>query len=295
MTQALTVEPQSITEFLATPAVQDNIKTVLGDRKEQFVTSVVSLVNNNDKLQEVDRKSLFSACLIAASLDLPINQNLGFAYIIPYKQKDGTQVAQFQMGYKGFIQLAMRSGQFKTINVTDVRDGEIVGHNRLTGSIQFDWKQDDRDTAPIVGYVAYMELINGFSKSLYMTKKELNQHGLKYSQTMKKGYGLWKDEFDVMAKKTVLKLLLSKYAPMTTEMEKAQLADQSVIQDGDFKYIDNQPIDANAIGREKEQARVMQHILESDTIDELEKVKEHLDGDTLVEAYNKKLDSFLAE
>lgn len=295
MTQALTVEPQSITEFLATPAVQENIKTVLGDRKEQFVTSVVSLVNNNDKLQEVDRKSLFSACLIAASLDLPINQNLGFAYIIPYKQKDGTQVAQFQMGYKGFIQLAMRSGQFKTINVTDVRDGEIVGHNRLTGSIQFDWKQDDRDTALIVGYVAYMELINGFSKSLYMTKKELNQHGLKYSKTMKKGYGLWKDEFDVMAKKTVLKLLLSKYAPMTTEMEKAQLADQSVIQDGDFKYIDNQPIDANAIGREKEQARVMQHILESDTIDELEKVKDHLDGDTLVEAYNKKLDSFLAE
>jgi len=284
------VKQPTITEFLSSPAVQENIKAVLGDKKEQFITSVASLVNSNEKLQAVDRKSLFSACLIAASLDLPINQNLGFAYIIPYKD-----MAQFQMGYKGFIQLAMRSGQFKTINVTDVMEGEIVSNNRLTGEIQFNWIQEGREKAKPVGYVAYMELINGFNKSLYMTTKELNQHGLKYSQSMKKGYGLWKEEFDVMAKKTVLKLLLSKYAPMTTEMEKAQLADQAVITDGDYKYMDNQPIDASEVGREKEQQRVMKHILEAKNMDELEKVADHLDGETLLKAYNTKLDSFLAE
>lgn len=289
MTTAITKQP-TITEFLSSPAVQDNIKAVLGDKKEQFITSVASLVNSNEKLQTVDRKSLFSACLIAASLDLPINQNLGFAYIIPYKD-----MAQFQMGYKGFIQLAMRSGQFRTINVTEVKDGEIISNNRLTGEIQFNWLQEDRETAETVGFVAYMELVNGFSKSLYMTTKELNQHGLKYSQTMKKGYGLWKEEFDVMAKKTVLKLLLSKYAPMTTEMEKAQLADQAVIQGNDYKYLDNQPVDAREIGREKEQTRVMTAILEAETLEDLEKMKDYLDGEQLLKAYNTKLDSFLVE
>jgi recombination protein RecT len=289
----LAVKQQSIAEFLNSPAVQQNIESVLGSRKDQFITSITSLVNSNESLQVADRRSLFNACLTAASLDLPINQNLGFAYIIPYKQKDGTQVAQFQMGYKGFIQLSMRSGQFRTINVTDVREGEIVSNDRLTGEIRFNWIQEERETTKIVGYVAYMELINGFTKSLYMTQKELNAHGVRYSKSMKKGYGLWKDDFDAMAKKTVIKLLLSKYAPMNTQMQRAQLADQAVIGDDDYHYVDNKPIDATEVGTEKERARVLKHIKEAKSLDELEKVVDHLDGDELLKAYNTKLDSFL--
>jgi recombination protein RecT len=140
-----------------------------------------------------------------------------------------------------------------------------------------------------------MELINGFTKSLYMTQKELNAHGVRYSKSMKKGYGLWKDDFDAMAKKTVIKLLLSKYAPMNTQMQRAQLADQAVIGDDDYHYVDNKPIDATEVGTEKERARVLKHIKEAKSLDELEKVADHLDGDELLKAYNLKLDSFLVE
>jgi len=260
----ITTKQQSIAEFLSSPVIQKNIESVVGERKQQFITSVASLVNSNEALQRVDRKSLFAACLVAASLDLPINPNLGFAYIIPYKDQ-----AQFQMGYKGFIQLAMRSGQFQTLNVTDVREGEIAANNRLSGEIEFVWS-DDRDNLAVIGYVAYMRLTNGFEKSLYMTTKELTQHGMKFSASMKKGYGLWKDDFDSMAKKTVVKMLLSKYAPMTTQMQTAALADQAVIEGEKYKYLDNEAIRPEEVAEEKEQARILNHIATSTNLDDLE-------------------------
>lgn len=227
------MEQKSITQYVAHEAVQANIQQVLKDKTPQFIASVSSLVSSNEGLKKCDNGSILRACLVAASLDLPINQNLGFAYVIPYGNE-----AQFQMGYKGFIQLAMRSGQFKTINVTEVKEGEIAENNLLTGEIKFDWLPD-REKLKTIGYVSYMKLINGFEKILYMTNEQLNSHGKKYSQTYKKGFGKWKDEFDSMAKKTVVKLLLSKYAPMTVDMQKAQLADQAVIKDDTFQYIDN--------------------------------------------------------
>lgn len=231
------MENTSIITYLNQETVLENIRNTVGDRTPQFITSVASLVNSNPKLLECDRKSLLSACLVATALDLPINQNLGFAYIIPYVGK-----AQFQLGYKGFIQLAQRSGQFKTINATDVREGELVSINRLTGEIEFDWK-DDRSGLQTIGYVAYMELLNGFSKSLYMTLDELKRHATKYSKSYVSGNGtnLWKDDFDVMAKKTVVKLLLSRYAPMSTQMQTAQIADQAVIENDAYDYVDNYP------------------------------------------------------
>lgn len=175
-------------------------------------------------------------------MNLPINPNLGFAYIIPYKNnKSGGYEAQFQMGYKGFIQLAQRSGQFKRINATDVREGELLGVNRLSGELNIEWVEDEkeRNAKPVVGYIGYFKLLNGFEKELYMTVEELQSHGKKYSQSFKRGYGLWADEFDTMAKKTVLKLLISKYGALTTNLQEAILADQSAVGEDGYNYIDN--------------------------------------------------------
>ena len=145
----------TITQYVNQDSVANNIQQVLKDRTPQFITSIVSLVNSNEKLKACDKKSVLGACLVAASLDLPINQNLGFAFIIPYKDQ-----AQFQMGYKGYIQLAMRSGQFKTINVTDVKEGEIKGNNRLSGEIEFEWiAESEREKVKTVGFVAYIKFI----------------------------------------------------------------------------------------------------------------------------------------
>ncbi len=269
-------------DLLQSEYVLRRFHDVLGNRAQGFITSVLSIVSNNELLAEADPKSIINAAMIAATLDLPINQNLGFAYIIPYKdKKTGKTLAQFQLGYKAFIQLSQRSGQFSTINVSDVREGEIASIDRLTGEIQFTWSNGDRDNLPIIGYVAYMRLINGFSKSLYMTVQQLKNHGLRYSQTAKRGYGLWEDNFDAMASKTLIKLLLSKYAPLTTQMQTAQLADQAVITEEDkYEYVDNKPITPEDAAAEKERERVKKFIGEAKTLEELEKVVDHLDTET---------------
>lgn len=289
----------SIVEYLNQDSVKENIQKTLGKRSGQFISSVASLYNSIEKLKECDQKSVMLACLTAASLDLPINQNLGFAYIIPYLQKykddkgvwQEKLVAQFQMGYKGFIQLAQRSGQFKTIHVSDVKEGELKKIDRMTGTLTFEWVEEGREKLKTIGFVGYIELINGFNKPMYMTIDELKQHGLKFSQTYKKGFGLWRDEFDAMARKTMIKLLLARYAPLTVEMQKAQLADQSIVRDeNNFEYIDNdneieKPED---IARQKEHTRVMTHISESRSLEDLAKCKDHLVNDEQKNAYQQK-------
>ncbi len=262
---------------------QQRFHDVLGKKATTFIASLLAVTVNNDSFAHVDAQTVLSAAMTAATLDLPINPNLGFAYVIPYKGQ-----AQFQMGYKGFVQLAMRSGQFKTINVSDVREGEIEKIDHLTGEITFAWKED-REKLSIIGYVAYMRLINGFEKSLYMTKSDLLGHGTKYSQTMKQGFGLWKTDFDAMAKKTVIKLLLSKYAPLTTDMQKAQLADQAVIDGEDnYNYPDNTPLLPEGIAAEKEKARILKHIEESKTLAELQKCEEFIIDDETRALYEAK-------
>ena len=255
----------TISQFLALPSPNKAIADALGERKNQFVASVVSLAKSNPKIEACTRESLLAACMTAASLNLPINPSLGFAYIIPYdrKTKNGDKwetitEAQFQMGYKGFIQLVQRSSQIKTINVTDVREGEIVRQDFLSGEFEFDCLEENRDKAKVIGYVAFIRLVNGFEKSLYMTVAELEKHGERFSKSYnamdygKKNYvGLWRTDFDVMARKTVLKLLLSKYAPMTTEIEKAISFDQAVIRDGQADYVDNDRESVEVIGEQK--------------------------------------------
>lgn len=229
--------------FLANPRTQDYLTTVLAEKKASFVNNITALVSNNTALQVCKPDTLLFASLKATALDLPLDQNLGFAYVLPYKDnKSGVTSAQFQMGYKGFVQLALRSGQFKTLNATDVREGELVDEDFVTGELTFK-RADNRESLPVIGYVAYFKLLNGFEKYLYMTSAEMKAHALRFSQTFKRGYGLWadKDMFDSMAKKTVLKLLLSKYAPLSVEMRDAIKADQSVMQKPDeYDYVDNQ-------------------------------------------------------
>lgn len=226
----------SIAQYVRQDAVSKRLNELLGKRAPQFVTSLVSAVNANSLLAGCKPESVLTAALTAASLDLPINQNLGFAYLIPYKNKTG-EVCQFQMGYKGFIQLAQRSGYYKTINATDVREGEMTGFDRLSGELSFEWLDGaERSKAKVVGYVAYFQLLNGFEKSLFMTTDELEKHAQKYSKNYAKyKTGLWADNFDSMAKKTVLKLLISKFGPLNTQLEDAIQKDQTA----DDEYVDN--------------------------------------------------------
>ena len=239
----------SVSSLLETETVKNRLQDILGKRASTFASSVIQISQSNNMLKNAEPTSIVNAAITSATLNLPLNNNLGYAYIIPFneKQKDGSYLvkAQFQIGYKGFLQLAQRSGVFKTVNSSEVKQGEIENIDRLTGEITFNWNQDNeaRKKLQTIGYIAYFSLTNGFEKSMYMTIEELNKHGKKFSQTFKKGFGLWSDDFDAMAKKTVLKLLLSKYAPLSIDMQQAVLKDQAEIVDVDdensLNYLDN--------------------------------------------------------
>ncbi|TPS05801.1 recombinase [Acinetobacter baumannii] len=228
-------------DFFAKPMVQEKLKELVGKNAPAFATSVLQIVNSNSMLVNADPQTIFSAACMAATLNLPINNNLGFAYIVPFKNNKENKIeAQFQLGYKGYIQLAQRSGQFSRIAATPVYDGQLISENPLLG-YEFDWSV--KPSGDPIGYVAFFKLINGFTAELYMSKEEVMKHANKYSQTAKKGYGVWKDQFEAMALKTVLKLLLSKQAPLSIDMQKAQMADQAIIRDVDkdeYDYIDHQ-------------------------------------------------------
>jgi recombination protein RecT len=233
MTEIVKKESQALA-FIKSPAFKARIEEVLKQKAPQFVASSLTLVSSDSKLSMCSGNSVFTALVTAAALDLPVDKNLGFAYLIPYGQD-----CSFQVGYKGFIQLAMRSGQFKNISVTEIYDGQIVSKNPLTGYI-FDFEKEVEKTEKnIIGYASYFSLINGFEKTFYMSYEDLKKHGVKFSQTFKKGFGLWKDDFNSMAKKTVLKLLLSRFAPLSTEMQKSITLDQSVVREDETPdYID---------------------------------------------------------
>ncbi|QTD62673.1 recombinase RecT [Acinetobacter towneri] len=228
-------------DFFAKPMVQEKLKELVGKNAPAFATSVLQIVNSNSMLVNADPQTIFSAACMAATLNLPINNNLGFAYIVPFKNNKENKIeAQFQLGYKGYIQLAQRSGQFSRIAATPVYNGQLISENPLLG-YEFDWSV--KPNGEPIGYVAFFKLINGFTAELYMSKEEVMKHANKYSQTAKRGFGVWKDQFEAMALKTVLKLLLSKQAPLSIDMQKAQMADQAIIRDVDkdeFDYIDHQ-------------------------------------------------------
>jgi recombinase, phage recT family len=224
------------------------LKKVLSDKKDAFVSNLVSLVANNAKLQECEPATLMYGAIRATASDLPLDPAFGCAYLIPYKNnKLGITEAQFQIGYRAYGQLALRSGLFKCINDTDVREGELVNRNRLTGQIDFNFEQDDkrRSELPIIGYVSYFQLLNGFESTLYMSVEELKAHGLRYSQTYRSQYAnvrdssKWVTDFHEMCRKTVIKLHLSRKAPLSVEMQNAIRDDQAVFRSADTpEYVD---------------------------------------------------------
>lgn len=225
--------------LLGRDEVKNRFQEIMGKKAPGFISSILSLTNGNAQLQKAEPHSILNAAVVAATLDLPINPNLGFAAIVPYKN-----TAQFQLQYKGLVQLAMRSGQYKTINVSEVYEGEIKNVNRFTGDYEF----GERTSDMVVGYMAYFKLVNGFEKYSYMTVDEIKEHAARYSKKYQRGDGVWKDNFDAMAKKTVLKLLLSKFGILSIEMQRAQTFDQSSIKsdltvtdvdDAEIEYVDN--------------------------------------------------------
>lgn len=234
---------------------QDNVKTrfeeLLGKKSVGFISSVLQSVNSNKSLVNADTNTIFQAAMMAATLDLPINNNLGFAYIVPYKEswKDdkgkwqSKVVAQMQIGWKGFVQLAQRSTQYLHINAVEVYENQFVSYNTLTEELVSDFHKDGAGN--IVGYAAFFELINGFKKTVYWSKSKVTDHAKKYSKAFSgDGKSPWKDpdQFHEMAKKTVLKNALSKWGPLSIEMNLAIAADQGIIKNAetqDIDYVDN--------------------------------------------------------
>jgi len=244
-----TVSRNPIKELFERDSIRKRFEEMLGKKAQGFITSVLQIANSNELLAKADPMSIYNAAATAATMDLPINQNLGFAWIVPYyDNKKKVYVAQFQMGWKGYVQLAQRTSQFKTIKVAVVYENQIDSTDHIWNEIQF---KNIKGEGKVAGYVAYFALLTGFEKMFFMDKATADKHAKKYSQSFRNNKGVWadgEDGFNSMGQKTVLKLLLAKFAPLSIEMQKAITTDQSVINDEDGQdvtYIDNQPVDLN--------------------------------------------------
>lgn len=228
---------------LKAPSVEAKFKEMLGKRAPQFMTSITSVVANNALLQKADVNSIIMGAATAASMDLPLNPNLGYAALVPFNSKDGC-FAQLQVMVKGWVELFLRSGQCQNIICETVYDGQLVKKNKFTGEYVFD--EDAKKSDKIIGFMAYFRLSNGFEKTEYMTIDEVKEHAKKFSQTYRKGIGPWKDMFEQMGQKTTLKRLLTKWAPKSIEMQQMAMFDQSIVR-GDINNMDTaEPIYADS-------------------------------------------------
>lgn len=216
--------PQSLglKGLLSAPTMKKKFEEIQGKRAPQFMTSLLNIYSNDSYLQKADPMSIVTSAMVAATLDLPIDKNLGYAWIVPYYDKKlGGQAAQFQLGYKGYIQLALRTGQYKAINVIEVREGELIKWNRLTEELELDLEATESDE--VIGYCGYFRLTNGFEKTVYWTKADIEAHKKKFS---KSDFG-WKNDWHAMAKKTVLRNLLSKWGILSIDMQTAATTDEA--------------------------------------------------------------------
>lgn len=247
----LTVQQQQnlsvISSTLKSPDIYTKIQEMLGRKPDSYITSVMQVLESNAMLANVNADSITGAVFTACAMNLPLNNNLGLAYIVPFKG-----AAQLQVGYKGFIQLAQRTGQIRSINAIAVHDSDTEESvlKRLTSLIP------QKVSGEVIGYVARLETITGFTAHVTMTKDELWEHAYKYSQTYKsaqnqgKSYSVWHQNFDAMAKKTVIKALM-KYCPLSVELQAAIEGDQGVINgDGAISYPDNEMKDITPQARQ---------------------------------------------
>ena len=226
--------------MISTPSYQKMINNTLKDpaRVRRFVSSITSAVATNPMLQECDPATILSGALLGESLNLSPSPQLGQYYLVPFNNtKKGCKDAQFQLGYKGYVQLALRSGYYKRLNVMAVKQGELKSWNPLTEEITLDLMEDEiaRENAPSIGYVASFEYLNGFSKTIYWSREKMEAHALRNSKgyAAKKGYTFWEKHFDAVAFKTMLRQLISKWGVMSIDLQSAFEAD-SVAEDTDY-------------------------------------------------------------
>lgn len=239
------------------------INQTLGDKERatRFIASISSAVATNQALQECDAGTILSGALLGESLNLSPSPQLGQYYLVPFNDsKKGYKVAQFQLGYKGYIQLAIRSGQYKKLNVLAIKKGELVKYDPLNEEIEVNLIEDEeeRENAETVGYYAMFEYTNGFRKSMYWSKSKMEKHALKYSNgyKAKKGYMYWEKDFDGMAYKTMLRQLISKWGIMSIDMQQAVEKDMTAINtDGTYEYVDN---DEDVVIEQKEQIEIVE-------------------------------------
>lgn len=263
-----------LTAYLTNDAVKNQINNVIGGKNgDRFISSIVSAVQTNSALQECTNPSILSAALLGESLKLSPSPQLGQYYMVPFNNnKKGFKEAQFQLGYKGYIQLAIRSGQYKKLNVLAIKEGELVRFDPLNEEIEVNLIEDEevREEAKTIGYYAMFEYTNGFRKAMYWSKKKMEAHALKYSKgyAAKKGYTFWEKDFDAMAYKTMLRQLISKWGIMSIDMQSAMDADMAVIhEDGTKDYVDMEN-DENVVAD--------QEIHESEVSEEPQQVKEEV-------------------
>lgn len=235
--------------YLTQEAVKQQINNIVGGKNgTRFITSIVSAVQTNPALQECTNQSILSAALLGETLNLSPSPQLSYFYMVPFNDKNRGKVAQFQIGYKGLIQLAIRSGQYKKINVLSIKQGELEYFDPMNEEIKVKLMVDDwnaREKAETIGYYAMFELTNGFTKAMYWSKEQMENHALTYSQgyRAKKGYTFWEKAFDRMAEKTMLKQLLSRWGIMSTELMTAIDADETVInEDGTKNYVETEEV-----------------------------------------------------
>ena len=234
--------------ILAAQSVQEQFQSVLKENAGAFVASIIDLYNTDRTLQMCDPKNVVMEALKAASLKLPLNKQLGFAWIVPYRDgRTGQYIPTFQLGYKGYIQLCMRTGAYRYINADVVYEGELVKHDKLTGEIEIDPEQRKSDKK--IGYFAFIETLNGFRKTLYMTVEEVTKHAQQYSKSYGNKNSVWATDFDAMALKTCLRLLLSRYGIMSVEMQQAYIEDVSpdTIEAADYALEDDAIIEVETV------------------------------------------------
>ena len=250
---------QGIASFLSSDAVKANVMSVVGEKDAQrFISSVVSAVQTNPNLADCTNSSILSAALIGHSLKLPQSPQLQMFYLVPFnnkkkvKDENGREKeiqvkeAVFQLSYRGYLQLAMRSGQYRHIGASDIREGELKSINPITEEYVFEAITDfeKRKTLPVIGYYAYFEMTNGFRKELYWSKEQMDAHAKKYSMSYRKGWSssFWVSDFDAMALKTMIRQIVSKWGMMSVEMETAYQNDMSIQdENGNLIYVDNVP------------------------------------------------------
>lgn len=247
-----------ITTYLSNDAVKNQINSIVGGKNgPRFISSIVSAVNANSQLQQCTNQSILSGALLGESLNLSPSPQLGQYYLVPFNDREKGKVAQFQLGYKGYIQLAIRSGQYKKLNVLAIKEGELIRFDPLNEEIEVKLIEDEeaREQAETVGYYAMFQYTNGFKKAIYWSKKKMEAHAMKYSMgyRAKKGYTFWEKDFDGMAYKTMLRQLISKWGIMSIDMQTAIDADMAVInEDGSRNYIDAD--ESNSIEQPVEEA-----------------------------------------